>query len=78
MNIFLLVVLAVIGMGMALVGFFQLSGEGMTVGSRLAGWGLSVCVAALATGLRVLQKQIDELKSGTGTPATDSNANPKD
>ena len=63
MSTFLLVMVAVIGMGMAVFGLSDISGEGLTTGSRLVGWGLAICVGALTTGLRVLQKQIDELKA---------------
>ena len=67
------VYIAVAGLGIALVGVEFNGGKG-----RMIAWGLAICVAALTVGLRVLQKQIDELKSASGSPVAEGDAKPKD
>ena len=71
MNMYVMV--AVAGMMIAIGGVELNGGKG-----RMLAWGLAICVAALTCGLRILQKQIDELKSASGNLAGDNAANPKD
>lgn len=63
MNIFQISVAAVVGIMIAVGGIELNDGKG-----RLIALGLAVCVGALTCGLRLLQKQIDELKSLSATP----------
>ena len=67
------VMMAVAGMMIAIGGVELNGGKG-----RMLAWGLTICVAALTCGLRVLQKQIYEVKFASGNLAADNDAKPKD
>ena len=56
MILVLSVMVAVIGMSMAI-------GGGLATGSRLVGWGLAIFMGSLVAAFYRLQKQIDELKA---------------
>lgn len=64
MNTFHLTMIAVVGLMISIIGMARTSGEL----SRAVPWGLAICVAALTQGLRLLQKQIDALKTGAQRP----------
>ncbi|MDP6635674.1 MAG: hypothetical protein QGG42_12300 [Phycisphaerae bacterium] len=67
------VMTAVVGIMIAVGGVELNGGKG-----RMLALGLAICVAALTCGLRVLQKQIDEVKFASGNLAADDDVNPKD
>ena len=65
--------LAVFGLLIAVVGAGNFGED-----ARPLAWGLAIVIGVLTTGMRSLQKQIDELKSASGSPVAENDDNPKD
>ena len=65
--------IALAGMLIAVIGMGHL-GEN----ARPLAWGLAVCIGVLVHWVNSLQKQIDELKSATGTPAANTDGDSMD
>jgi hypothetical protein len=68
-----IVMLAVFGMLIAIIGAGQFGED-----ARPLAWGFAIVVGVLTTGMRSLQKQIDELKSSSEGPQPETDATPKD
>ena len=64
--------LAVCGLLIAIIGVGNFGED-----ARPLAWGLAIVIGVLTTGMRSLQKQIDELKAASGNPAAENDANPQ-
>jgi len=65
MNVYQMSLVAVMGLGITMVGVFDLAGDKSIYPLAV---GLAVFGAALVQGIRSLQKQIDQLKSAAQPP----------
>lgn len=65
-------------MGMILMGIGIGQAYGKDSDTALIVAGIAAMAAGVVQALRVLQKQIDELKAASESPAAENDANPKD
>ena len=65
--------IVILGMLMAVIGMSLVDKN-----AHLLAGGFALCIGVLVHWVNALQKQVDGLKSVSGNPAAESDANPKD